>query len=190
MRRGGSALALALLAGCAPRVSAGTSKGSIAGDCRRACWSVSSRMPTITSWVGVLEASYLAHVIPPYHSNFGKRVIKAPKLYLSDPSLVCELTRQPDGPSAVAGPLGGSLLEGWVVTEATKQMANRGLRPDLYHWRSNDQLEVDLLIGAGPRLLPVEVKLTATPTTNSSNVLWARRIRSSWPSVKGSKLPA
>jgi len=119
--------------------------------------------PTVKSWVGVLEASYVAHFLPPWFRNYGKRVVKTPKLYFFDAALVNLLTRQPDAAAALAGPLGGPLLEGWVITETVKAFMSLGRKPDVYCWRSNDGLEVDLLIVIDGKLHPVEIKLTATP---------------------------
>lgn len=121
--------------------------------------------PTVKSWAAVLVASYLAFFLPPYFRNFGKRLTKAPKFYYLDTALVTNLTRQPGAEAALAGPMGGALLEGWVVSEAVKVFAARGEKPDLYYWRSHDGLEVDLLVQAQGRLWPVEIKLTATPTS-------------------------
>lgn len=120
--------------------------------------------PTVKSWLGALEAAYLVHLLPPYFENFGKRVVKSPKLYFLDSGLACTLTRQPSGEAALAGAMGGPLFEGWVVAEAVKTLAAQGKRPELYFWRSHGGLEVDLLLRAGNRLIPVEIKLTATPT--------------------------
>jgi len=121
-------------------------------------------VPTIKSWVGVLEASYLCLLLPSFFRNFGKRVVKTPKLYFIDPAIVCALTRQPDGPSALAGSMGGVLFEGLVVSEAFKAFSMKGKRPDLYFWRSHEGLEVDLIIQIGNQLFPVEIKLTSTPS--------------------------
>jgi predicted AAA+ superfamily ATPase len=132
-------------------------KAALARDC-------GVSQPTIASWIGVLEASYVTRLLPPYFRNLGKRLIKSPKLYFLDPLIVATLTRQPSPEAALAGPMGGALLEGWVIIEAAKAFTNHGLKPDLYFWRSHDGLEVDLLIQIGPRLYPVEVKRTATPT--------------------------
>jgi hypothetical protein len=119
--------------------------------------------PTVKSWAGVLEASYIALFLPPWHRNYGKRIVKTPKFHLLDSALASFLTRQSDPASALAGPFGGALFEGWVVAEAAKAFMARGLRPDLYFWRSHDGLEVDLLIGLHGKVQPVEIKLTATP---------------------------
>lgn len=120
--------------------------------------------PTVKSWAAVLEASYIAFFLPPYFRNFGKRVVKTPKLYFLDNALAATLTRQPDAEAALAGPMGGAFLEGWVVAEAVKIFAAKGEKPALFFWRSHDGLEVDLLIQAKGKLWPVEIKLTATPT--------------------------
>ena len=91
-------------------------------------------------------------------------MIKTPKLYFLDTALVCALTRQVNGESALAGQMGGSLLEGWVVAEAVKFFFNKGQTADLYFWRSSDGLEVNLILRLQGGLIPVEIKLTATPT--------------------------
>ena len=59
--------------------------------------------------------------------------------------------------------MGGAFCEGWAVIEAHKAFAEAGRRAGLYHWRSHDGLEVDLLVESGAKLIPVEIKQTATP---------------------------
>lgn len=120
--------------------------------------------PTVKSWLGALRAGYLVYLLQPYFESFGKRVVKSPKLYLLDSGLACHLTRQPAAEAALAGAMGGALFEGWVVSETLKALAFEGMDREVYYWRSNDGLEVDLLLRAGGRLTPVEIKLTATPT--------------------------
>ena len=90
-------------------------------------------------------------------------MVKTPKLFFVDPALVCTLTRQPDGASAISGAMGGALFEGLVISEAIKIFSAKGKRADLFFWRSHDGLEVDLIIQIGTKLFPVEIKLTATP---------------------------
>ncbi|MCD8518124.1 MAG: ATP-binding protein [Burkholderiaceae bacterium] len=121
-------------------------------------------LPTVKSWVSVLEASYIAYLLQPWFRNYGKRITKTPKCYFLDTGLANILTRQPDAQSAIAGPLGGPLLEGWVISEAAKVFMSLGRKPDIYYWRSHEGLEVDLLIVIKGKLHPVEIKLSATPT--------------------------
>jgi len=127
--------------------------------------------PTVKAWAGVLQASYLAHLLPPFHKNFGKRLVKTSKLFLLDPALVTYLTRQPGPEAALSGAQGGALFEGLVVSETLKAFAALGRRPDVYHWRSREGLEVDLIVQVAGRLLPIEVKLTATPSVRHTGPL-------------------
>ncbi len=121
-------------------------------------------LPTIKAWAGILEASYLCYFLPPYFRNYGKRIIKTPRLYFLDPAIVCAITKQPDGKSAISGAMGGAIFEGIVISEAVKIFTMKGKKPDIFFWRSHDGLEVDLIIHIGNKLYPVEIKLTSTPT--------------------------
>jgi predicted AAA+ superfamily ATPase len=127
--------------------------------------------PTVKTWISLLEAAYILRLLPPYFENFGKRIIKSPKLYFLDSAIACALTRQPGPAAALAGAMGGSLFEGLVIAEAFKVFALRGKRPDLYFWRSQDGLEVDLVLRLAAGLVPIEIKLTATPTLKHAEIL-------------------
>jgi hypothetical protein len=142
---------------CAGRHGQVFNKAALARDC-----GVSE--PTIKTWGHVLAASYILYFLPPCHRNYGKRLIKTPKLYLLDAALAAWLTRQPSAAAMLAGGMGGALFEGWVVGETVKAFTLLGRLPDLFFWRSHDGLEVDLIVLVNGRLLPVEIKLTATPT--------------------------
>ncbi len=127
--------------------------------------------PTVKTWVNQLEAAYVIRLLPPYFENFGKRIVKSPRLYFLDSALVTALTRQPGAEAALAGAMGGALFEGLVVSEAFKVFAIEGRRPDLFFWRSHGGLEVDLVLLLPSGLMPVEIKLTATPTLKHAEVL-------------------
>ncbi|MFV2068390.1 MAG: ATP-binding protein [Pirellulales bacterium] len=124
--------------------------------------------PTVRRWIGVLEASYIVALISPFHKNFGKRLVKSPKLYFVDPGLASHLTRQPSPAAAVSGAMGGSLFEGLVVGEALKVASTHHRHCDISYWRSHDGLEVDLIVATGDRIIPVEIKLSASPTARHS----------------------
>jgi uncharacterized protein len=122
--------------------------------------------PTIKSWAKILERSYILIMLQPFFKNYGKRLIKTPKVYFVDPSIVCFLTRQPSGESALRGSMGGPLFEGLVISEVWKTFLNCGKTPAAFFWRAQGGLEVDLIIQADGRFWPVEIKLTSTPTIN------------------------
>lgn len=63
--------------------------------------------PTVKTWINLLEAAYIIRLLPPYFENFGKRIVKSPKLYFLDSALVSALTRQPAADAALAGAMGG-----------------------------------------------------------------------------------
>lgn len=135
------------------------------------CRDLGVAIPTARAWVSVLAASWIVALLPPWHTNLGKRVVKAPKLYFLDSALVCALTRLGSADAALMGPLAGPLFEGLVVSESMKVFAAAGERPALWHWRSQDGMEVDLLVQVAGSLIPVEIKLTATPTVRHADGL-------------------
>lgn len=118
---------------------------------------------TVKKWIALLESCYLLFLLPPFHSNLGKRVVKSPKLYFMDSALAAYLTHHPSSDSLLAGSMGGQFFEGFIVIEAVKHFFNRGKKPDLFFWRSHDGLEIDLLVQNGSMLHPVEIKKSTTP---------------------------
>lgn len=119
-------------------------------------------VPTIKSWLALLEASGLVFLLMPYHKNFGKRIIKSPKCYFMDTGLVCYLTGLQTEDHALQGPMGGALFETACVSQFYKRFSALVDPCSLYYYRSTDGLEVDLLIETGKRIYPVEMKLSST----------------------------
>jgi predicted AAA+ superfamily ATPase len=122
-------------------------------------------VPTCKEWLSVLEASYIIFLLQPFYENFGKRVIKSPKLYFLDSSLVATLTRQPTPDALISGAMSEAFFEGFIISETYKTLSSRGSKPELYFWRSHDGVEIDLLLIREDELLPVEIKCTQTPSS-------------------------
>lgn len=126
---------------------------------------------TARQWLSVLEASHLVTLLAPYHRNFGKRLVKTPKLYIVDTGLACWLLGIRATEQLALHPQRGALFENWVVTEFIKARIHQGLPPDVWFWRDNNGLEADLLFEVhtpqGPKLQTVEIKSgrTVTPDT-------------------------
>ena len=113
---------------------------------------------TAKHWLSVLQASYIIRLLQPWHENFGKRLVKMPKLYFYDTGLLCHLLRVADAQALATHAMRGAVFESWVVAETLKHRLNQGLAPDLYFWRDNHGTELDLLYPDGEHLYPVEIK--------------------------------
>ncbi len=78
---------------------------------------------TCRAWLSVLEASYQVFVLRPYFANVGKRLVKTPKIYLTDVGTLCYLAGLRDAGHAAAGPLGGAILETAVLSQLVRTTA-------------------------------------------------------------------
>ena len=90
---------------------------------------------TVNEWLSVLEASFLIYLLPSFHKNFSKRLIKSPKLYFYDSGLVCSLLKIESAEQLRTHYLKGAIFEGYIITEIIKHRYNYGLEPHVYYWR-------------------------------------------------------
>lgn len=118
---------------------------------------------TIKAWISVLEATYQVIVLRPWFVNVGKRLVKTPKIYFADVGTLCYLTGLKDPEHAAAGPMGGAIMETAVVSEIVRTLTHQGIEPQIYFWRTSIGAEVDIIIETAGGLVPIEVKLSATP---------------------------
>jgi len=119
---------------------------------------------TIQSWVSLLEASHIIHLLPPYYKNYRKRIVKRPKLYFIDTGLVSYLTGLRDQEMLEKGPLAGPIFENYVISEILKDIKSRDLDCKLYYFRNNLGLEVDLILedASQKKITFCEIKATST----------------------------
>ena len=110
----------------------------------------------------VLESSYIVTLLQPHHRNFGKRLVKAPKLYFCDVGLAAWLLGIPDAATLETHAVRGALFETYVITELLKQRFNAGQPRDLFFWRDSTGNEVDVLIETAQGLQAVEIKSGST----------------------------
>lgn len=118
---------------------------------------------SVKAWVSVLEATFQVRVLRPYFSIIGKRLVKTPKVYFTDVGTLCYLTGLKDPQHAASGPMGGAIFETAVLSEIVKAFAGRGEEPQIYFWRTSAGVEVDIVLETAGKLVPIEVKLSATP---------------------------
>ncbi len=120
---------------------------------------------TIKEWISILEASYILIRLQPYYENFGKRMIKSPKLYFTDVGLASYLLGIENSVQMARDPLRGNLIENLMVVELMKYRLNQGLDPQLYYFRDTHGHEVDLIFQSAHRLVPIEIKAAKTFNT-------------------------
>lgn len=121
---------------------------------------------TAREWLTVLEASYLVIRLMPYHRNFGKRLVKTPKLYFLDVGLMAWLLGIHEAKSIETHAMRGALFETYIVSELVKQRYNAGKVNDLHFWRDNIGHEVDVLYETSQGLQAIEIKSGSTFTSD------------------------
>jgi predicted AAA+ superfamily ATPase len=122
--------------------------------------------------MNVLEVTAQVFLIPPFYENLGKRLVKAPKVFLADSGLACHLLGIESEDELERSPFLGPVFEGFVAAEILKAQAHSGLRRELYYYRDRQGLEVDFLVPTargGIRVL--EVKATRTPVPDMARGL-------------------
>ena len=123
-------------------------------------------VPTITDWLYVLEITGQVILVPPYFENFGKRLVKSPKVYWGDSGMACHLLGIQTQAELERSPFLGAIFEGFVASEILKSQINRGHRKELYCFRDQQGLEVDFVVPQpNAKFWIVEAKASRTVQT-------------------------
>lgn len=140
---------------CAGRVGQLVNLTSLGNDC-------GINQNTAKAWISLLEASYVIFLLYPYYKNFGKRLIKAPKLYFIDTGLACSLLNIRSAEKLAEHYLRGGLIESFFIADFLKQQYNVDQQPGLYFWRDKMGREIDCVIDEARYPVPVEIKSSKT----------------------------
>ncbi len=129
-------------------------------------------VPTIGEWLYILEITGQIILVPPYFENFGKRLVKTPKVYWGDSGLACHLLGIETQAELERSPFLGALFEGHIASEILKSQINRGQRKELYCFRDRQGLEVDFLVPqSNAKFWLVEAKASRTILSNMARPL-------------------
>lgn len=123
--------------------------------------------PTVNRYIDFLEGAFLVHRLPAFYVNTGKRLVKAPKVYIRDNGLLHQLSSLSNMLSLKGHPVVGASWEGYVV-EQVKRLKPAGT--DLYYYRTQTGAECDMVFTKG--LHPVacaEIKLNNAPSISKGN---------------------
>jgi predicted AAA+ superfamily ATPase len=133
-------------------------------------------VPTARRWISLLETGYQVYLLYPYYRNVGKRLVKSPKLYFNDTALACYLLGLRDRQTLLNSPHFPHIFETFVVVDFWKRFLHFGQMPSLYYLRTQDGLEVDIVIEANQKLHLYEIKSGATITpSHASSLIRAKR---------------
>ncbi len=131
---------------------------------------------TVKAWISVLEATHQIIILRPYFANIGKRLVKTPKIYFADEGMLCYLVGLRDAEHARHGPMAGAIFETVVLNEIYRSLLHQGHEPRLSFWRTSAGSEVDFLVEYNQQLIPIEVKLSATPNRRHARALEMLRL--------------
>lgn len=119
---------------------------------------------TVKAWISVLEASGQVAILKPYHTSPGKRLVKRPKVYFLDTGTLAFLLGLAGPDQVFSGISAGPMFEAAVLGQLQRLFLHRGEPSRLYFWRTAAGHEVDFIVEDGRTLIPVEAKLTASPS--------------------------
>ena len=136
----------------------------------------SSNIPqsTLKRYLALLEMTFLLHTVSPWSGNLSHRLVKSPKVLLTDTGLLSHLAGLTPERLSIDGNLKGPLLENFVVMELRKQIAWSQTRPELFHYRTQTAREVDVVLeDRSGKIVGVEVKAAASVGGSDFNGLRA-----------------
>jgi predicted AAA+ superfamily ATPase len=114
---------------------------------------------TLKRYMALLQASFLIQCLPAWSGNLGKRLVKSPKVFLTDTGLLASLLGITRESFVVSPGLTGPLLENFVAMELAKQVTWSETKPRLFHFRAHTGREVDIVLEKdGGELVGIEVK--------------------------------
>ena len=121
---------------------------------------------TAESWLSVLETGYVVYLLKPYYRNFGKRLVKSPKLYFYDTGLAVSLLGLTSPGQIDSFYMRGALFENLIVMELLKKRLFAGKNDGLFFWRDSNGLETDVIEEEGQQLYAYEIKSSETMDTH------------------------
>jgi uncharacterized protein len=120
--------------------------------------------PTANKYLELLEGGFLIRRLPPYFVNFGKRLVKTPKLYLRDSGLLHYLLRVFEQDTLLGHPVVGASWESYVIEQIIREAPEFS---DFYYYRTQNGAEIDLLmITPKGKKISIEIKFSSSPVVS------------------------
>ncbi len=122
---------------------------------------------SVRNYLDLLQETFMVHIMPPYISNTGKRMVKSPKVYVADTGIVAALLGLEDFNQIAGHPVFGSLWESLVIANL------KGLFPraEFSFYRTSNGSEIDILLQLSGKLFAIECKASVAPTLSRGSYL-------------------
>lgn len=128
--------------------------------------------PTAMNFMQYLEAMMVVQHVPVFFRKSTKRLIKHPKIYVSDPALMNEsLGNHFSLQKASEKKELGAIYETFIFNEIQKTLSNHDLLAESFAWRTQDEAEVDIVLSTAGKIIPIEVKWTKRLTKRDASGL-------------------
>ena len=115
---------------------------------------------TVKKYISILESTFMVRILSPWFSNTKKRLVKSPKLYLSDSGIFHSLLSVKNKTQLLESPKLGASWEGFAIDCVTKALNKK--REELYFWSTHSGAELDLFWQDQGKSWGVEFKFTDT----------------------------
>ena len=120
-------------------------------------------VPTVQSWLSILQASYVVYLLPPYNNNTRKRLTRSPKLYFCDTGLCAYLSMWTSKETLMNGAASGHYFENYIVTELVRMYSYSKNKINMTFYRDTNQKEIDIVLEENGILHPLEIKKSSNP---------------------------
>jgi len=121
---------------------------------------------TVRSYIDLLGKTFVVRELRPWAENLGKRIVKAPKVYVADSGLVHSLLNIPTRRDLEAHPKLGASWEGFMIAQLARKL--RARNSELYFWATHAGAELDLMLVRGRERFGFEIKRTDAPKLTPS----------------------
>ena len=122
--------------------------------------------PTVKNWLSILESTYIIYLLKPFSKNKTKRLTKSPKLYFVDTGLLCYLLGIDSTQRLLKASEKGAIFENMIIMELIKRLSYHKIKSNCYFYRTQNGVEIDLIIEQRNEFIPCEIKFTKTLSKN------------------------
>lgn len=120
---------------------------------------------TVKSYIDLLGSTFMVEIIQPWFSNMGKRLVKAPKVYIGDSGILCNLIGLNSYNGLMGHPVFGSVWEQIVLSNLRGNLPNA----EIYYYRTSAGAEIDFVIKNRDKIFAVECKASLSPKLSKGN---------------------